>query len=227
MSIREDFYDVAYELAKIANKEKKKIKNRALETIKFLKNDTDQRIHQIINQLEKTQMYDELYKLNIDESERIAEINQKVAEQKGKYIPDFIHLLKQEIRKKINRNTQKYYDFLFRKIKEFIPLFDQDVKIFFNKHDLEFINKKPRFNQFQTHEYHITISQTPIETVAGFIIKPFDESYKIEYTFESQIEKNKQELSMRFMEIFPVFEVDVKNAIDIEKEKYGERHQNV
>ena len=35
------------------------------------------------------------------------------------------------------------------------------------------------------------------------------------------VEKHYQDLEIRFMKIFPVFEVNIRNAMEIDKEKHG------
>ncbi len=220
MSLREDFYDLAYELAKIANDEIDKIEKRAMATIDYNREEMDKKIRKDLEKLQKNRMNEELFGLNIDESERIAQINQAVAEQKGKSIKDFVILLKSKVSKMIEAHPREYFDFMRQKMYHFLPLLDQNVEVRVNQRDYDLVKQKPLFNTIQKNKFHVNLSKIPIETVGGFRIIPEDGSFEIDYTFESQIEKYRKDLAMKFMEIFPVFKIDVKNAIELEKEKH-------
>lgn len=221
MSLREDFYDIAYEMAQLVNKDVKKIEEKAKITIQYYQKEMEKVIRRDLNKLEHTLMYEELYNLNINESERIAQINQAIAEKKAECIEKFIHLLKAKLKDLIHEYPEEYFSFLFNKIKEFVPLFNKRVYIKFNQHDLNYIKQEPRFNKYPSLKFDHQISKNPIETAAGFKIIPEDESFEIDFTLESQLNKYGNLLSMKFMEIFPVFEVNVKDALAIEREKHG------
>ena len=221
MSLREDFQDLAYEMAKIVNDDVNSIEKRALASIEFHQKEMEKKLQKELIKLEKTMMNEELFNLNIEESERIAQINQAIAERKGKCIDDFANILKKRIRSLIESNPDAYISFLRNKKKEIFKLLDSDSQIFFNKPDLEQINQKPHFNTKQKNQINIKISPKPIETAAGFRIVTDNNEIEIDYTFESQLKKYEKEISMIFMNIFPVFEVNVKNALELEKEKHG------
>ena len=212
MSLQDDFYDLAYELALLANKKKIIIEKQALATIEYYEKETDHKIQKDLKKLEDQMMYADLFELNMYESERIAEVNREVAIKKDECIQDFIALLKKNIEDQIKKNPEKYYNFLFYKIAEYVPIIDQSVSVYVNKRDLADLDKKSGYG---TISHDIVIDKT-----AGFLIIPEDKSFQIEYTFESQIERHLQELLIRFMKIFPVFEVDIKNPFEFEKEQH-------
>jgi vacuolar-type H+-ATPase subunit E/Vma4 len=213
MSLQDDFYDLAYELALIANKKKKEIEKQALATIEYFEKETDFKIRKDLKKLEDQMMYNDLFDINMYESERIAEVNRGVAIKKDECIQDFIVLLKKKIVNLIKKNRDKYYNFLFYKIAEYVPIIDQSVSVFVNRRDLDDLDSKTGFGAIS--------NEMVIDKTAGFLIVPEDKSFQIEYTVESQIERCLQELMIRFMNIFPVFEVNIKSAFDFEKEQHG------
>ncbi|MCK4991966.1 MAG: hypothetical protein KAS29_15815, partial [Bacteroidales bacterium] len=89
-----------------------------------------------------------------------------------------------------------------------------------NAEDLQLLKKYPIISNLKKRKL-FSISPTPIETACGFKLVSKDGSFNITFTFESILERCYEELSRSFMNIFPVFTVDVKTATDINRDKSG------
>ena len=101
-------------------------------------------------------------------------------------------------------------------------MINHPVIIHLNAEDLLLLKEYPILNTLPRKKL-FSINPKPIETAFGFMIASRDASYSITFTFESILEKHYKELSMIFMNIFPVFEVSVKSAIEIDRDKKSGR----
>lgn len=227
MSLREDFRDIGYEMARIVTKDLELIKKKAQNTIDFIEEETKKKLVKDLIKLENELINRSLQNLNINETERVAEINQAIANRKNECIEDFIPYFEKHIRQKIEKNRQKYAMFIMSKIMEFLPLIERPVKVQFNARDLIYIKKNTFFNPIPQKQELLSLDDEPLDTVCGFKIVSEDNAFTVDYTLESLVEKHKQELSLRFMQIFPIFEIKVKNAMEIDEQQHGsaKRHE--
>ena len=171
MSLRDDFYDLAYELAQIANKRIEDMKKKTLAIIKYYEEETNKKIQKNLEQPEKSMIHDELYELNKDESKKIADLSEAVAQKKNDCVFKYIALMKKNLLNRIKTKKEQYYDFLSDKISNYLKFADRDVIIKFNKRDLEEVIDKQRFKKKKNFEYKIEIDKTPIQIEEGLVIK--------------------------------------------------------
>lgn len=227
MSLREDFRDIGYEMARIVKNEVEAIQTKTQKAIDFIEEETKKKLDKDLIKLENELINQSLQELNINETERVAEINQAIANKKNDCIEDFIAYFSKYIKKKIENNSQKYALFISSKIMEFLPLINNPVKVQFNARDLKYIHENKFFNPIPQNNELLNLDPVPIETVCGFKIISEDGSFTIDLTLDSLIQKHKQELSLRFMRIFPIFEIKVKNAMEIDEKQHGsaKRHE--
>lgn len=221
MSLREDFKDLSYEMARIAEKEREQISKRAEQQIKEIEDEFKEKIKHDTLKIELESITKKEYELNKIESDKITVINQNIAEKKTKCISDFLRLLQLEIRKRIRGKKELYMYFLIERIQSFIPLINEPVLIQFNKEDLDYALKFNFLEKLVEKKELFEISPEPIDTGIGFKISSKNGEFLIDYTFNALVEKHYQDLEIRFMQIFPVFEVNVRNAMEIDKEKHG------
>ncbi len=114
--------------------------------------------------------------------------------------------MEEEISKRIKKDPDNYFSFLKEKLLGLLPL----------------VNEVSIFKLLPEKRDIIKLSDEPIETLFGFKIIDRHNTFCIDYTFESLILKHKQEISIEFMKIFPIFEVNVKNAMEIFHQKHPE-----
>ncbi|WP_457557650.1 hypothetical protein [Candidatus Harpocratesius sp.] len=221
MSLREDFKDIGYEMARFVDQEIEKIRIQGEAQIKAIKEEIEQKLKHDTLKMELNSIQKKQFELNKIESEKITEINQTIAEKKVKCISDFLKLLQLEIRKRIHDKKDLYMYFLIEKIQSFTPLIQNNATIHFNKEDLEYAKKFQFLEKLGEKKDLFEISDEPIETGIGFKIVSNNGEYIIDNTFDAMVEKHYQDLEIRFMKIFPIFEVNVRNAMEIDKEKHG------
>ena len=222
MSLREDFKDVAYDKARIVKKEIELLQKRKEASIKYIKETTLKKTEKDLLKIEKKLIKKTQIQLNIEESQRISEINQKIANKKTECVDNFIKLLEKEISNKIKKKPEKYYEFLKNKLIEFLPLVNIASEVYVNPRDLKYLKNNSIFNLLPEKRDIVKLSDSTIDTLFGFKIIDRHNTFCIDYTFESLILKHKQELSIEFMKIFPIFEVNIKNAMEIFHQKHPE-----
>ncbi|MHA1796796.1 MAG: hypothetical protein ACTSUK_11845 [Promethearchaeota archaeon] len=221
MSLREDFKDLSYEIVRIAEKERNIIRKKAEQQIKEIEEEFQQKINQDTLKLELESITKKEFELNKVESDKITVINQAIAEKKTKCIKDFLKLIQLEIRKRILDRQDLYMYFLIERMQSIAPLINEPVIIQFNKEDLEYAQKFDFLEKLMEKKEFFEISKEPIDTGIGFKIVSKSGRFVIDYTFNALVEKYYQKIEIRFMKIFPIFEVNVRNAMEIDKEKHG------
>ena len=82
MSLREDFKDIGYEMARIINKEIEQIRADGKKKIAAIKEEIEQRINHDTLKMELKIIQKKQFELNKIESDKITEINQTIAERK-------------------------------------------------------------------------------------------------------------------------------------------------
>ena len=222
MSLREDFKDVAYDKARIVKKEIEVLQKKKEASINYIIETTLGKTEKDLLKLEKKLIKKTQIKLNIEESKRISEINRKISWKKTECVENFIKLMEEEILSRIKNDPEKYFSFLKTKLEELLPLVNEASNIYVNSNDLKYLKKKSIFKLLPEKRDIIKLSDIPIETLFGFKIIDRHNTFCIDYTFESLILKHKQEISIEFMKIFPIFEVNVKNATEIFRQKHPE-----
>ncbi len=220
MSLREDFRDIGFEMARIVKNEVDSIQKKTQIAIDFIEEETTKKLEKDLIKLETDFINRSLQELNIHETERVAEINQMIANRKNECIEDFIQYFKTQLTQKIENNRQKYALFISSKIMEFLPLIRVPVKVQFNSRDLKYIHENEFFNPIPQKQEFLKLDSVPIDIICGFKIISDDGAFTIDLTLESLIKKNRQELSLHFMRIFPIFEIKVKNAMEIDEQKH-------
>lgn len=222
MSLREDFKDVAYDKARIVKKEIEVLQKRKESSINYIKETTLAKTEKDLLKLEKKLIKKTQIKLNIEETKLITEINKKISRKKTECVDNFIKLLEEEILRRINKDPEKYFSFLKEKLNGLLPLINEASRIYVNSNDLKYLKNNSIFKLLPEKRDIIKLSDEPIETLFGFKIIDRHNTFCIDYTFESLILKHKQEISIEFMKIFPIFEVNVKNAMEIFHQKHPE-----
>lgn len=222
MSLREDFKDVAYDKARIVKKEIELLQKRKESSINYIKETTLAKTEKDLLKIEKKLIKRTQIQLNIEESKRISDINQKISRKKTECVDSFIKLLEDEILRRIKKEPEKYFSFLKEKLLKLLPLVNEASNIYVNSSDLKYLNKNSIFKLLPEKRDIIKLSDEPIETLFGFKIIDRHNTFCIDFTFESLILKHKQEISIEFMKIFPIFEVNVKNAMEIFRQKHPE-----
>jgi len=220
MSLREDLKDVSFELARIVNEKKNRIEKKSDVAMKFIIDQNKKKIRVDLLRIMNEMINEKYNELNKHETAQINQINATIAEKKGESMEAFVEVLKKEIRVRITQNPEAYFQFLQDKITGFLPIINQPVVFYVNAEDLQLLEKYPIITNLKKRKL-ISVSSKPIETAFGFRLASKDESFSITFTFESILERYYEELSMKFMKIFPVFTVDVKTATDISKDKNG------
>lgn len=223
MSLREDLKDVSFELARIVNEKKIRIEKKSDVAMKFIIDQNKKKIRVDLLRIMNEMINEKYNELNKYETAQINQINATIAEKKGESMEAFVEVLKKEIRVRITQNPEAYFQFLQDKITEFLPIINQPVIFYVNAEDLQLLEKYPIITNLKKRKL-ISVSPNPIETAFGFRLASKDESFSITFTFESILEKYYEEISMRFMKVFPIFEVNVKTATDISKDK-NEKHK--
>jgi len=222
MSLREDFKDVAYDKARIVKKEIEVLQKRKEASINYIKETTMAKTEKDLLKVEKKLIKKTQIQLNIEESKRITEINKKISRKKTECVDNFIKLLEEEILVRIKNDPKKYFSFLKEKLTKLLPLINEASNIYVNSNDLKYLKNNSIYKLLPEKRDIIKLSDEPIETLFGFKIIDRHNTFCIDYTFESMILKHKQELSIEFMKIFPIFEVNVKNAMEIFSQKHPE-----
>ena len=222
MSLREDFKDVAYDKARIAKKEIELLHKRKEASINHIIETTHKKTEKDLLKIEKKLIKETQIKLNIEESKRISEINQKIARKKTECVENFIKLLENELLNKIKKKPEKYFEFLKDKLIEFLPLVNIASDVYTNSSDLKYLKNNSIFKLLPEKRDILKLSDSTIDTLFGFKIVDRHNTFCIDYTFESLILKHKQKLSIEFMKIFPICEVNVKNAMEIFRSKHPE-----
>ncbi|MHA1700953.1 MAG: hypothetical protein ACTSWK_01665 [Promethearchaeota archaeon] len=222
MSLREDFKDVAYDKARIVNKEIEVLKKRKESSINYIKETTIAKTEKDLLKLEKKLIKKTQIQLNIKETKLISEINRKISWKKTECVDNFINLLEEEILRRIKNDPENYFSFLKDKLTRLLPLVNEASNIYVNSNDLTYLRNNSIFKLLPEKRDILKLSDDPIETVFGFKIIDRHNTFCIDYTFESLILKHKQEISIEFMKIFPIFEVNVKNAMEIFRQKHPE-----
>ncbi|MHA1585103.1 MAG: hypothetical protein ACTSVU_06870 [Promethearchaeota archaeon] len=228
MPLREDFRDLAYELAQKSNIEKEKIIKNSKKTLSYLKNENQKRIIKRLKRLEKEILTRDLVEINRDESDRVARVNQAIASKKGQIVDDFKKEVKSFIIQKINTNKQGYFEFLFKKITEFIPIITSDIIFYMNHQDLEYLKQNMHYLSSLNNKFLNQATFDEFDSLLGFKICALNKTFEIDFSFETLLEKNKNEIMMNFMKVFPIFEIKVKSARDIlheEIEKSGDANK--
>jgi len=220
MSLREDFRDVAYDLARLLDKKVELLHKKKVASINYIKTKTEAKIEKDLKKIERKLILKSQYELNIAESNQIAEINRKITNKKIQCVEDFIDLLKEELVKKIENNPEKYFAFMKEKVMEFLKLVNLASNIYVNERDLAYLKKNSASLLLPKRDI-IKLSDNTIDTLCGFQIIDRNNTFCIDFTFESLILQHKQELSIEFMKIFPIFKVDVKNAMEIDRMKHN------
>ena len=222
MSLREDFKDVAYDKARIVKKEIEVLQKRKESSINYIKETTIAKTEKDLLKIEKKLIKKTQIQLNIKETKLISEINQKISWKKTECVDNFIKLLEEEILGRIKNDPEKYFSFLKEKLLRLLPLVNEASNIYVNSNDLNYLRNNSIFKLLPEKRDIIKLSDKPIETLFGFKIIDRHNTFCIDYTFESLILKHKQEISIEFMKIFPIFEVNVKNAMEIFRQKHPE-----
>ncbi len=111
---------------------------------------------------------------------------------------------------------------------DFLPIIDRPVKVQFNERDIQYIENNAFYNPIPKKGALLSMDPTPIDTTCGFKIQSIDGAFTIDYTFETLVDKFRQDLSMVFMKIFPIFEIHVKSALEIDQAQHGgaKRHED-
>jgi len=221
MSLREDFRDISYEMARIAKVEMEKIEERIKKAITFIEENIDQQIEKDTLKMELEFIQEKQAELNIDESERVSQINQAIAEKKARCIKDFTDLLKLEVRKRIEEKKEKYFQFIFQNICKFLPVINQPVKIAFSEQDLEYMKKKALIKMLPEKAAFFHYDDRFLTETCGFKIYSKEREFIIDFSFETLLDRHYHEIKMRFMKIFPLFEINVQNAMEIDRIKHG------
>ncbi|MHA1610632.1 MAG: hypothetical protein ACTSVZ_12105 [Promethearchaeota archaeon] len=221
MSLREDFKDIGYEMARMITAEIEKIGKKTSMEIYYINERFENHIHNDLLQLEVSTIKKRQFELNKDEIERSSKINQTISERKTKHIEEFLEILKIEIRNRIQTCHESYSEFLIEKIKSYLPLINQEVQVQFHKEDLKYIKEANFFEKLGEKGKLFEFSEIPLDSCIGFKIISKNKDYEIDYTFNAITEKHQQKLKMRFMKIFPVFEINLRNAMEIDREKHG------
>ncbi len=222
MSLREDFKDVAYDKARIVKKEIEVLQKRKESSINYIKETTLAKTEKDLLKIEKKLIKKTQIQLNIKETKLISEINQKISWKKTECVDNFITLLKEEILGRIKNDPEKYFSFLKEKLTKLLPLVNEASNVYVNSNDLKYLRNNSIYKLLPEKRNIIKLSDEPIETLFGFKIIDRHNTFCIDYTFESLILKHKQEISIEFMKIFPIFEVNVKNAMEIFRQKHPE-----
>ena len=211
--IDDDFRDLSYELARQIKQEIDKMKERTISTIVYIEEETKRKIARDISSLENRIIQNAEFELNKKISDRINEINQNILLAKTMYIEKFISELKAKIASLVSKYPEKYFRFLSKKLVEYGKIFRDGGKIRLNKQDSELLKKYP--SEFSLDKKLFEIDTNHADIVAGFQIFSKDMKYTIDFSVDSMLEKQKNEISKMFMKIFPVFEVNVPDSIDI------------
>lgn len=222
MSLREDFKDVAYDKARIVKKEIEVLQKRKESSINYIKETTLAKTEKDLLKIEKKLIKKTQIQLNIKETKLISEINQKISWKKTECVDNFIKLLEEEILGRIKNDPESYFSFLKEKLTKLLPLVNEASSIYVNSDDLKYLRNNSIFKLMPEKRDIVKLSDETIETLFGFKIIDRHNTFCIDYTFESLILKHKQEISIEFMKIFPIFEVNVKNAMEIFRQKHPE-----
>ncbi len=221
MSLREDFKDIGYEMIRTTAAEIEKIEKKASMETYYIREKFENQMQEDLLQLEMTSIRNRQYELNRLEMDRVSEINNAVAQRKTKYIDEFNELLRKEIRDRIQFCHKSYVNFLIEKVKNYLPLIVQPVKIQFHEDDLKLIKETDFLKKIGKKRKFFTISETPLDSCMGFRITAEDNEYEIDFTFKAIADNHRLELKMLFMKMFPLFEAKLRNAMEIDREKHG------
>ncbi len=209
MSLREDFRDIAFELAKNVKIEIDQIENKTKKTIEFLEEETKKKIQVDLVKLENTLKNQNIHELNIFKTEQTSDINQTIARKKNECIENFMKYLEKELVKKIKNSSKKYAKFLISKINIYSSAINSKIKLQLNETDLQSFIKNQYLKEIDIKPSLISLDKNPIETLGGFKIKSADNSFTIDYTFDALIEKSRQKITINMMKIFPIFKINI------------------
>jgi len=221
MSLRNDLQEISFELAEIIKEKIQNIKENAQETIDYIVNQTELKIKRDMKKVNRDMIQKAEYRLNQRESKKIKEINNRIVKTKIMYEQRIINDILGILAKRIDQRPKDYFTFLEEKFSEISALIQKPVLISFNLRDLNSIREHTYLEKILNHAF-VNLSDEPIDCTGGFFIQAKDNSFSIDNTIETIIDKNQSIISKKIMESFPIFEVNVENAIDI----YEKRHTN-
>jgi vacuolar-type H+-ATPase subunit E/Vma4 len=213
MSLEEEFRELGFEMSQILKKELDRMKDNAQNTINIILEETQKKIQKDLLKLEQGMIQNAEIELNKQITDKTNEINRKIIEEKNNFIEHFIELVKQEIKKRINSNSQGYLKYIIAQIEDSLSLIPENATIYVNQNDQSLLSKPE--NKAKIEKFHYKLCSKPTNTLGGIKVIANDNSLVLDSTLESKINLMKDEISKRFMSIFPIFEINIPNAFQI------------
>ena len=217
--IRNDLQEMSFELAEIIRDKIRNMERENRDTINYILDQTDKKIERDREDVKRNMIQRAEYRLNQQVSKRIKEINSNIVKTKLNYVEKLIGDFKQEIQRYIENNMHTYFEFLHKKFLEFSHLFEDKVFLVLNERDRKHLESNQE--DFPVEEGVFDISNKTINTIGGFFVKQKENEFTIDFTFETVIEDKRSLIYKKLMNIFPVFEVNTENAIEIYEKKHA------
>jgi vacuolar-type H+-ATPase subunit E/Vma4 len=211
--MNEQIQELGLELAQITKKEIEKIKENTLNMIKLINDETDRKIKKDVYKLENTIVQNTKLSINKKISEKINLVNRNILIKKNNLYEQLIKTVVETLTERIESNMDGYMEFLAKKTKELSPLLNTKVYMYLNERDLLYVRKHPKALELDSE--NIQISSTPIETSSGFKIEALDHSFLLDLTYESHLERLKDDISKIYMKKFPVFDINLEGTREL------------
>jgi vacuolar-type H+-ATPase subunit E/Vma4 len=204
MPLLTDFRDLGYELAQFIKKEIEDIKNNAKDEIEKIKSETERKIKAELISLENELLKEAEFEINRDFSNRVNQINTKILEAKNSYINSIIQKLDLEISNKIHRNPDGYRNYLSKLIREKCAMIESNCWLYCNQEDHLLFQKFP---DLLKDAPYLELNKVPIDTKCGFKIVEKSGAFEMDFTHQSLIKSNWNNIAQLIMSFLPIFSV--------------------
>ena len=211
MSMREDLNGLGYEFSKILKKDIERIQEKKKATINLINSETEKKIQKDLIKLEANLIQNAKIQINKTVSDKINEINREILLVKTKLVDDFMEAITNEVTNRINANPDGYYNWLNNQIINLNATFPLKAKLFLNHHDIKAVEGN---SQLISLPQDIQLDKSsPLDTLCGYKVISLDNSYCFDFTFETRLDQIRDDLSMRLMKFFPIFEVNIESIM--------------
>src|SRR6056297_3358165 len=221
MILRNDLQELSFELAEKIREKIQDMRKENRDTIQYILSQTDKKIERDREAVERNMIQEAEYRLNQQESKKIKEINSNIVKTKLAYVEKLIRDFKIKTEKRIENDMSSYFKFLKERFAEISSLFDEKVFIQFNQRDRDYLKENEKL--FPNNLGLFEISDDTIENIGGFFVKHNRGKFTIDFTFDSVIEDKRSLIYKKLMSVFPVFEVNIENAIEIYEKRHSEK----
>jgi len=212
MSLKQDFKELGFELSQILKKDLERIREKAQANLSVIKDETNKKIQKDMVKLENTLTQNARIQINKKVSDLFNSINRNILIAKTNLVEEFLRALTDVVNQHIKDNSKGYFENLNREIEDATKHIQNRVSLYLCARDLKKILSDPKLIQLNSEI--VVLKESPsIDTICGFKLIAEDNSFVLDYTYESKLEQMRDEIGRRLMKLFPVFESNVESVI--------------